>query len=191
MALLPEYRYESLESNHDNSSEATTGTTTSVKFRLLVLDAGFPDDEVSCTLEPYDFDLASEYEAISYVWGEPNDTCDLICSGQRLAITKSLSSALRRFRYTIRNRTLWVDAICISQGDLDERSAQASIMSKIYCQARQVLIWLGDETEYNSKALDVFSQFETILPAISSEKKYGYLCARHAAIPHARKGLST
>lgn len=68
-----------------------------MKFRLLVLDAGSPDDEVTCTLAPYDFDLAPEYEAISYVWGDPKDTCNLICSGQRLAITKSLDSALLRF----------------------------------------------------------------------------------------------
>ncbi|PMD15981.1 hypothetical protein NA56DRAFT_732081 [Hyaloscypha hepaticicola] len=37
-------------------------------------------------------------------------------------------------------------------------------MSKIYSQARQVLIWLEEATEYNSEALDVFSQLETILP---------------------------
>ncbi|KAH9213125.1 hypothetical protein DL95DRAFT_302949, partial [Leptodontidium sp. 2 PMI_412] len=34
---------------------------------------------------------------------------------------------------------LWVDAICINQQDLEERSAQVQLMKKIYQQAEGVI----------------------------------------------------
>jgi hypothetical protein len=38
---------------------------------------------------------------------------------------------------------LWVDAICINQGDTTERSAQVNLMDQIYRQAASVSVWLG------------------------------------------------
>ena len=38
---------------------------------------------------------------------------------------------------------MWADAVCINQNDLDERSSQVSIMSKIYKYAKNCQIWLG------------------------------------------------
>lgn len=42
-----------------------------------------------------------------------------------------------------RPRELWVDAVCINQADLKERSPQVLLMSTIYSSARCVNIWLG------------------------------------------------
>ncbi|KAH7305498.1 ankyrin repeat-containing domain protein [Stachybotrys elegans] len=41
----------------------------------------------------------------------------------------------------------WIDAICINQSDLDERSAQVQIMPDIYRQASSVIVWLGVDKE--------------------------------------------
>lgn len=41
----------------------------------------------------------------------------------------------------------WVDAICINQADLEERSAQVQIMPQIYSQASCVIVWLGDDSQ--------------------------------------------
>ena len=163
MALSPAYHYTSLKSYEDDSNIAITRPTT--HFRLLTLDAGEASDVVSCSLMQYALESAPDYEAISYVWGDPTDTTDIICSGQQLAVTKSLYSALCRFRCASQKRTVWADAICINQGDLEERSAQVSIMGKIYSQARQVLIWLGEESDHESEALNVVSQIDMISPA--------------------------
>ena len=38
--------------------------------------------------------------------------------------------------------TLWVDAVCINQEDVKERSAQVGLMSQIYQKAKQVIVWL-------------------------------------------------
>ena len=100
MALLPAYHYTSLESHHDDSNDANIPST---HFRLLVLDGGEPTDEVSCSLEQYCLASAPDYEAISYVWGDPTETCDIICSGQQLAVTKSLHSACVDFAWLVKS----------------------------------------------------------------------------------------
>ncbi|KAK5661799.1 hypothetical protein OQA88_9901 [Cercophora sp. LCS_1] len=40
---------------------------------------------------------------------------------------------------------IWIDAICINQTDLAERSQQVSIMGDIYQQCVMTLVWLGKE----------------------------------------------
>ena len=41
----------------------------------------------------------------------------------------------------------WVDAICINQNDLEERSAQVQVMPQIYSKASCVIVWLGDDSQ--------------------------------------------
>ncbi|KAJ4406457.1 hypothetical protein N0V82_010127 [Gnomoniopsis sp. IMI 355080] len=41
----------------------------------------------------------------------------------------------------------WIDAICINQADLRERSAQVRIMPQIYSRADCVIVWLGDDSQ--------------------------------------------
>ncbi|KAH9204636.1 hypothetical protein DL95DRAFT_376840 [Leptodontidium sp. 2 PMI_412] len=52
---------------------------------------------------------------------------------------------------------LWVDAICINQSDVAERTAQVALMSRIYSTALSVVVWLGPEdisTHFASLALE-------------------------------------
>jgi hypothetical protein len=42
-------------------------------------------------------------------------------------------------------RRLWVDAICINQGDTPEREAQVSIMHRIFSTATDVIAWIGED----------------------------------------------
>ncbi|KAL1646498.1 hypothetical protein SLS61_007860 [Didymella pomorum] len=65
------------------------------------------------------------------------------------AITPSLHKALshitaERTTYL----TIWVDAICINQGDRTEKSQQVSLMRDIYERASRTVVWLG-EKHYN------------------------------------------
>jgi hypothetical protein len=48
-------------------------------------------------------------------------------------------------------------AICINQQDLLERSQQVQMMGDIYSSARNVVIWLGEGTEYTDYALDMMN----------------------------------
>jgi len=47
---------------------------------------------------------------------------------------------------------LWIDALCIDQDDLDERSRQVSFMKEIYQQAQHTMIWLGESDEHTEAA---------------------------------------
>jgi hypothetical protein len=42
---------------------------------------------------------------------------------------------------------LWVDAVCIDQSNIEERTAQVLIMGSIYAAAQQVDVWLGDSDD--------------------------------------------
>lgn len=85
-----------------------------------------------------------QYEALSYVWGDLSERQEIHLDGQPTPVTRNLWTALRYIRRSDISRTLWVDAICINQSDVQERNAQICQMGRIYNQASPVLIWLGD-----------------------------------------------
>jgi hypothetical protein len=85
------------------------------------------------------------YEAVSYAWGDQSLRESIICNEQHLSITRSLHAALAVFRLPDEPRTLWADAVCINQEDVEERSCQVELMRPIYKGASEVLIWLGHE----------------------------------------------
>lgn len=76
------------------------------------------------------------------------------CHKQDLAVTTNLIAALRKLRNIAYYRFLWIDAICINQGDLAERVAQVSVMRHIYEGAVQTLIWLGESDPACDLAMD-------------------------------------
>ncbi|KAK4496446.1 hypothetical protein PRZ48_012426 [Zasmidium cellare] len=93
------------------------------------------------------------YVALSYCWGDPNDTVPVLVNGQPFHITRNLEAALRQFR-SKDSRLLWADAICINQDDSNERSHQVSRMGDIFSQASQVICWLGLATTESSRAIE-------------------------------------
>jgi hypothetical protein len=125
----------------------TTLPSTS-SFRILELFSGEHNDEIAFRLHVEDWNAPPLYEAISYTWGTDDKICTF-CDGHVLYVTPNLRDGLRRMRYIDRSRFLWADAACIDQGSeqhsLEERGHQVSNMRKIYEQASQVLVWLGED----------------------------------------------
>jgi len=106
------------------------------------------DEQLRCDIELLDLNCEPyTYDAVSYVWGEPRFDETLHCGPglQEIAITPTLASTLRSFRSRTTSRRLWVDAVCINQGDIDEKSHQVAAMGLIYQRARATLIYLGDK----------------------------------------------
>jgi len=85
-----------------------------------------------------------EYEALSYAWGTAISPCKALVDGFELPITESLNQGLRRLRFCDKRRMLWIDALCINQRDIQERSRQVQHMATIYKSAKRVVIWLGE-----------------------------------------------
>jgi ABC-type antimicrobial peptide transport system ATPase subunit len=58
-------------------------------------------------------------------------------------------------RFSDKPRVLWIDAICINQSSLSERSDQVALMSTIYSRANRNLVYLGeDDTAVAERAIE-------------------------------------
>jgi hypothetical protein len=109
------------------------------------------------TLRIRTVDLADnpEYEAISYCWGAPVFDRKVSIEGQGvLSITHSLQGVLKKLRTAEKVRTIWADAICINQGDIDERNAQVQLMRDVYRKCTRVIAWLGEGTNESNIGMD-------------------------------------
>lgn len=87
--------------------------------------------------------VPTEFEALSYFWGNEEADRTLSIDNTPFSIKPNLETALRELSKGKVERLLWIDAICINQTDLNERNAQVRMMSSIYRSAAQVIIWIG------------------------------------------------
>lgn len=81
---------------------------------------------------------------IAYAWEKKDkDTVHYLVECMMVgstAMRKPLSKMENSF-----DDLIWIDALCINQEDLQERTAQVAIMDQIYERAGYVLAWLGEE----------------------------------------------
>ncbi|KAI5363328.1 Putative heterokaryon incompatibility [Septoria linicola] len=100
--------------------------------------------------------LFGDYIALSYVWGSQDKRHAITLNGASFSVGRNLYCALIQLRRTTRIRQgfkLWVDAICINQNDIRERSEQVTRMRLIYTSAWQVVSWLGEACTYSDLAM--------------------------------------
>ncbi|SMR41470.1 unnamed protein product [Zymoseptoria tritici ST99CH_1E4] len=96
------------------------------------------------------------FNALSYCCGTDPPSRPVLLHGNVTLITANLESGLRQLRTNdvkdaLVVMPLWVDALCISQEDVEERSQQVLLMREVYSQAAEVKVWLGDaddDTEF-------------------------------------------
>ncbi|KAF6794940.1 heterokaryon incompatibility protein [Colletotrichum sojae] len=88
-----------------------------------------------------------DYEALSYVWGDPSDSTSIVVGEQKVEISRNLDVFLRKLRHSSQTRRLWADQICINQNDSIEKTAQVKLMGEIYSNCRHCLIWMGEIPE--------------------------------------------
>jgi hypothetical protein len=110
-----------------------------------------PDLPMDFELRTVSQDDAPVYTALSYVWGDAKTSKEITVDGSALPITENLEVALHHMQYDDVRPAIWIDAICINQSDYDEKNDQVPRMSRIYSNARNVLIWLGPGTTYNDQ----------------------------------------
>lgn len=85
-------------------------------------------------------DAKPKYETISYAWGDHNVLRSVKVNGCLARVTLNLHSALRHLRLRTRPRILWADALCINQGDDDEKTVQVGMMAEVYSHCQGVLV---------------------------------------------------
>ena len=133
------------------------------EIRLMTVLAGNFSDDIHISIQRTSFlaDGSSAdpmFEALSYTWGSTDNPVNITIHGgaaktSTLAITHNLATALPYLRHGNRDRVLWIDAICVNQHDLAERSSQVQRMAEIYSRAKLTIAWLGPDHEECGHAL--------------------------------------
>lgn len=136
-------------------------------IRLIEISPG-SDQLIACKFHIHELSGIGEadlsYAALSYTWGVPEPTSQITIDGQRLTIRQNLWFALSSMRSKMNEgepeflRLFWIDAICINQQDIEERSHQVNMMKEIFSQAALVLVWLGPEEHDSSIALQTIAR---------------------------------
>jgi Heterokaryon incompatibility protein (HET) len=123
--------------------------------RLLLIQPGRHNETIRCTLIHVCLDECSEYEALSYTWGHHSEIHDdvILLQGRDFSVTRNVFAALKYLRLGSTTRTVWIDAICIDQSNIQERSSQVQQMQFIYSNARRTIIWLGETGENSELAV--------------------------------------
>jgi hypothetical protein len=159
--MLP-YRYRSLE--HEDS------------IRILVLYPNQNDsDPLECTLEHARLsDTFLRYEAVSYTWGDAIDQQTIYLDGGKtvLCVMKNCHSTLQQLRHKQLDRLLWLDAICIDQNNLKERTCQVRIMDRIYKSAFGVTAYMGEESASSRILFEQLEKWDRQLKGEEEEEDY-------------------
>ena len=122
--------------------------TTSTSTRVLTLLPGADDTAVAIHTREVDLRHSPKYEAVSYTWGSEGNEQTIYVNNNPFRIRVNLYRFLFRLRQQSRKpRTLWIDAISISQVNLDEKRQQVAVIGKIFSSAERVLIWLGEHAD--------------------------------------------
>jgi hypothetical protein len=144
-------------------------------IRLLQIEQWSDEtgDQVECTLSVYNLSTAPSFSALSYTWGLPHrdihrlrkcpssDRRQIKCNGFEGQVGENLYDFLV---YCSHNSGLdlqgyiWIDALCIDQGNIQERSEQVKLMSRIYQTAIRVIVWLGSEDHSTEPAMDLIKR---------------------------------
>ncbi|KAI1428688.1 heterokaryon incompatibility protein-domain-containing protein [Xylaria sp. FL1777] len=168
------------------------------EIRLLILFPGSRSKVIKVGLEHVNSTKHSQFEALSYVWGDNKETSNIRVQRRRrkpsssslsssiptntaawsfekevtdtfnsqdwedagnVSITKNLAIVLDRLRYEDKPRILWVDALCINQENLDDKSEQVKRMGSNYENAQRTIVWLGPD----ANEVDENGDFDTEL----------------------------
>lgn len=116
------------------------------QIRVLTLEPGSSEEDISCRLSTVSLSSRPQIETLSYCWGSQDLAQPLLLNGQAFSVTENLYSALFHLRLQNRPLYLWVDALCINQEDVFERSSQVEMMREIFKSCTCVYVWLGEPT---------------------------------------------
>ncbi|KAG7284016.1 hypothetical protein NEMBOFW57_010374 [Staphylotrichum longicolle] len=106
-----------------------------------------------------------DFSALSYSWGSPDDIKTITLNGRPSPVGANLEAALRALRnepHFAAGLRLWVDALCINQTDLAEKSQVLPIMQMLYREASTVTVWLGAPNDTSDDDLEALSKFAGI-----------------------------
>ncbi|KAK4445233.1 HET-domain-containing protein [Podospora aff. communis PSN243] len=96
-----------------------------------------------------------DFVALSYTWGDPARTRSIRMNDLTIDVTLNLYEALLALRsrpFIQSGWKIWIDALCINQGDVWERGTEVKRMGDIYATAWTPIIWLGTAADASEQA---------------------------------------
>lgn len=95
------------------------------------------------------------YVAISYMWGSPHKTEEILIDNHILPVSPAQKQMILDLSNQNQVRYLWIDAVCIDQDNVLERNHQVGLMGEIYSRANYVIAYLrgSDHSSYRSAYL--------------------------------------
>lgn len=134
------------------------------EIRILHLHPG--DGTISCTLFKAKLSaLREKYEALSYCWGDVDRLQPILINDVQEFVTTNLLRALQRLRPTTMvgaSRSLWIDALCINQANIAERTSQVLAMRSIFEGCRRVVVWLGESDHGTRRGFEMAARLAHI-----------------------------
>ncbi|KAM5349036.1 hypothetical protein ACJ41O_008859 [Fusarium nematophilum] len=100
--------------------------------------------DIRCELFTTPLESAPDFEALSYEWSSQSaeDKVSITVNNQTFNRGSNVAYALAALRAD-EPRIVWIDALCINQGNTKEKNHQVKLMGDIYRRATRVLVWLG------------------------------------------------
>ena len=92
------------------------------------------------------------FHAVSYCWGTSKKRARVVIDGQDVTIPQVAAVAIRNLG-KVSFHPLWIDAVCIDQNNLQEKSRQVGMMKDVFSKAASVLIWLGPAQRSTANAI--------------------------------------
>ena len=163
---------QSLEWPADTNLDTWSSKEQCLSPRCMMLRSKYDVPPTRVELEMATLWPPPEYEALSYAWGSTELSCATAYGSrdrkQYMDITESCSQALFDLQprctravdspCTAQPRSLWIDALCIDQNSLEERSYQVGLMGSIYRSARRVVVWPGPQRSMTPLSLNLHDQ---------------------------------
>lgn len=132
-------------------------------IRLLrILQGGF-DQRVVCKLSYWPVDEAPSHHTISYTWGDPAQTTTITINDRQMTVRQNREYALQQTYTAEKSHYIWIDAICIDQDTIQERSDQVALMGQIYKKAQCVHACVGQHAHDSAYISEVIHKQENFL----------------------------
>ncbi|KAK5125829.1 hypothetical protein LTR85_012105 [Meristemomyces frigidus] len=123
------------------------------QLRLLTFVPDAIGDSLQLTMSICAMSEAPAYVAIFYTWGSADSRATISIDGCPLGVTQNCWHALHQVRRREPATTpIWIDAVCITQSDMAEKSLQVQAMDQIFADASRVWADMGPDQIIDDEA---------------------------------------
>lgn len=137
---------------------------------------------VRCELLSDAEEQAPYYIGLSYTWGDPHIRRPILVGDKIFWATENLAIALEYLQEDDKTIIFWIDAVCIDQTNLNEKSIQVQRMGHVFSSAALVIAWIGPAPDESDLAIQ---EIESYTIGIESHSGWGdYLREKYTALPH-------